>query len=147
MRSGLDLAGDPVGPADIRDESHPLDSLLLRSSSRVAQPQPLLGYGPGSRLFVSTSTIQNAGCGLFSNCVFMPGQTISLYDGVVVDKSVLGPVHDQPSGSFSHACRIKGTEYRVLGLTYVMRGRGLGSFANHNRTNNAKLESKTLKGR
>ena len=128
-------------PGDVEDPGL-LDHLLKTTKTEATLGECRLGYGPGSMLVVSPSTLSNAGCGLFALTTFVPGQIVTLYDGVVVDKISVGPVHKLNQNSFAHACSIKGTEYCILGLRFVTRGRGLGSFANHCKTNNAKLHVK-----
>ena len=127
---------------EVQDESRTLDHLLKTPKCPVTLSGCRLGYGPGPMLVVSPSTLANAGYGLFALTTFMPGHIVTLYDGVVVDKLSVGPVHKLEENAFTHACSIKGTEYRILGLKFVTRGRGLGSFANHSKFNNAKLQVK-----
>ena len=119
-----------------------LDFLLLRSSKAVTH-MPLLGFGSGDILRIDRSTVPNAGHGLFSNRHFMPGDAISLYDGIVLDKINFTPAHKHKAGTSQHACKIKGTEYVVLGFQFAFSGRGLGSFANHSTQNNARIATKS----
>ena len=119
-----------------------LDHLLLTQNSRPAQ-RHALGFGPGKILFVDTSTLPNAGFGLFSKVSFVPGDAITLYDGIAVDK-VHTTFASKDDGTLSHACKVKGTEYVILGLRFACKGRGLGSFANHSNNNNAIIQTKQM---
>ena len=106
-------------------------------------PKPALGFGPGDTLYVDCSTLPNAGHGLFSNHSFVSGEVISLYDGIVLDKVTSGPANAQKAAALKHACKIKGTEYVVLGFECALSGRGLGSFTNHSPSNNAVIATKS----
>ena len=120
------------------DDRTGLDKLLLKSVKRAAK-SPALGYGPDSVLTLNISNLPGAGYGLFSKTNFVPGDVISLYDGTVVYNSQIAAAHQPNATSITHACKIKGTEYIVLGLRFAIAGRGMGSFANHSTSNNARL--------
>ena len=139
--------GLPSGPASGRFEqsgmSECLDYLLLRSKPQVVQ-SPVLGYGPGTFLFVQQSSVPLAGCGLFSRSSFVPGDIITLYDGIAIPNVYRAFANTAQGASLTHACKIKGTEYTILGLSFVTKGRGLGSFANHSHFNNARLITKNF---
>ena len=119
-----------------------LDYLLLRQTKATTK-KPLLGFGLGRALIVEKSTLPNAGHGLFSNHSFVPGDAISLYDGIVIDKVNSFPAHTPTATALKHVCKIKGTEYVVLGFEFAISGRGLGSFANHSSNNNAVIDTKS----
>ena len=142
MTKGVRLCRVQGRPPDLAEDPGTLDHLLKTTKAKVTLRECHLGYGPGAMLVVSPSTLAEAGCGLFARTTFMPGETITLYDGVVVDKISVGPAHKLDDNAFTHACSIKGTEFCILGLRFVTRGRGLGSFANHCKSNNAKLHVK-----
>ena len=108
---------------------------------------PTLGYGPGPALFLKKSNLQDAGYGLFSRLSFVPGDIISLYDGTVIHNSQVVNAHTPNATSMSHACKIKGTEYIILGLKFAINGRGMGSFANHSASNNARLVARKCRVR
>jgi len=141
MESEADLSWKFVVSGDHRLCLEPLDYLLLRPIYSVA-PSPVLGYGPGDALFVDRSTVLNGGDGLFSSIFFVPGDVITLYDGIVVPNLGLPHANTSEGASMTHACKIKGSEYTILGLRYTTKGRGLGSFANHNMNNNARLQTR-----
>ena len=124
------------------DAGSSLDHLLLQKRSPLAV-KPMLGFGPGQGLFVDLSTIANAGHGLFSDVLFVPGDIITLYDGIAVH-NIHANFASKDNGDLSHACKVKGTEYLVLGLRYVIQRRGLGSFANHSNANNAVIATKNI---
>ena len=115
-----------------------LDNLLLKPIKKVVQ-NPALGYGPDSALVLDVSNLPGAGYGLFSKIHFVPGDVISLYDGTVVHNSQIERAHQPNASSNTHVCKVKGTEYVILGLRFAIQGRGMGSFANHSYSNNARL--------
>ena len=119
----------------------PLDYLLLRPVHTVA-PRPVLGYGPGSALFVDESTVLGAGDGVFSSIHFVPGDVVTLYDGIAVPNVDIAHANSSVGACLSHACKIKRTEYTILGLRYTTKGRGLGSLINHSSHNNARLQTR-----
>ena len=127
--------------------SSSLDYLLLDPDRTVTQLKPRLGFTSGSQIFVDLSTQPSAGYGLFSNTSFVSGDAISLYDGIVIHKLETVTAASLQASSMTHACSIKGSEYVILGFRYVLKGRGLGSFANHAPNNNAVLRKKRLKVR
>ena len=98
----------------------PLDYLLLRPIHSMA-PRPVLGYGPGDALFVDRSTILNGGDGVFSSIFFVPGDVITLYDGIVVPNVGLAHANSSEGATMTHACKIKGSEYTILGLRYTTK--------------------------
>ena len=106
------------------DASSSLDHLLIRKISSLV-PKPILGFGPGDALFVDLSTNPDAGHGLFSKLFFVPGDVITLYDGIAVN-NIHATDASKDKGDLSHACKVKGTEYLIIGLRYVLQKRGLG---------------------
>ena len=123
-----------------------LDKLLIKPL-RFPVLYPTLGYGPGSALFLKISNVPGAGYGLFSRIYFAPGDVISLYDGIVMHNSQVVKANTPPAAAFSHVCKVKGTEYVILGLQYAIEGRGMGSFANHSHSNNSRLVPRNRKVR
>ena len=139
---------DGLEPSTVRlDCTDWLDYLSMVPDHSLPRPKPRLGFSCGKELYVDVSTLPDAGYGLFSNTFFVPGDTISLYDGIVIDKSEAGAAASCDARSQTHTCAIRGTEYRILGLRFTLRGRGLGSFANHSPRNNAALRVKRIKVR
>ena len=143
--NGTKLSRGP--PSDESTQSNWLDYLLLVHDRQLAPIKPRLGYSSGSELYVGVSTQPNAGYGLFSNTIFVPGDAISLYDGIVIDKSEAGFASSREARTKTHTCSIRGSEYTIVGFRFALRGRGLGSFANHSTHNNAVLRVKRFKVR
>ena len=100
----------------------------------------IIGYSCGSKLDVRPSLIPGSGLGLFASSFFAKGSFVTVYDGVVRHVSAMPAARDSFScGPFTHAHKIPGTEYIVCGFRCVLFGRGLGSFSNHHRHNNARV--------
>ena len=94
-------------------------------------------------LDVRSSTIALAGLGLFAERIFRVREVVTTYDGHVVHCTRF-PRAFQASGerAFSHFCSISGSDFVIAGLRYAVDGRGMGSFANHRYTANARLVSR-----
>ena len=104
---------DGLEPSTVRlDCTNWLDYLLLVRDNSLLPPKPRLGFSCGKELYVDVSKLPDAGYGLFSNTYFVPGDTISLYDGIVINKSEAGAPASCDARSHTHTCAIRGTEYK-----------------------------------
>ena len=99
--------------------------------------QITFGFSLGDMLVVRTSVIDGAGQGLFVRSFFSTDVILTTYDGHVSHKTMAPD--SAYNDRFAHLHAIPRTEYVVWGFRYPVQGRGLGSFANHSSSPNARV--------
>ena len=96
------------------------------------------GWGVGSRLRVVLDDGPKGLC-LLSLAYFKPGDTITVYDGVVLHKTTSTPKPSSPQFFLECTHYHAMNDYAIAGFKDAFQGRGLGSLANHCYQANAKV--------
>lgn len=97
----------------------------------------------GDGVSVRSSTLPNAGNGLFAERTYWPGSSITEYAGEC--RVTLGVELRSTQSSKTHTARIPAEPFVIEGLSTPVPGKGGGSFANHSRNCNAMLVHISLK--
>ena len=104
--------------------------------TRLAQSAPsVIGAG----VVIRPSRQPGLGLGLFAERRFDAGDTITVYDGVLVHKTAVRKPSNVADPRQTHYLAVKQSDLVVQGLMFPLLGRGGGSFANHRADSNAKL--------